>query len=99
MSSLLPPLPLRLSSTPLPDGPSPSTHRPRRRATSPATVPIHQALLPLGHGPVHWDTLPPEVRERTLALWRQLLAAHRAHEQAPSDGSAARAGTTGGSPR
>jgi len=37
-----------------------------------------QPVLPLGHGPVHWDTLPRAVRERVLALWMQLLTGHRA---------------------
>jgi hypothetical protein len=35
-----------------------------------------QPTLPLGHGQVHWDTLPPPVRERVLALWIQLLTQH-----------------------
>jgi hypothetical protein len=29
---------------------------------------------------MHWDTLPPAVRERVLALWLQLLTEHLAHE-------------------
>jgi len=36
-----------------------------------------QPSLPLGHSLVHWDTLPPEVRERVLALWLEILTAHR----------------------
>lgn len=35
-----------------------------------------QPALALGHGQVHWDTLPPPVRERVLALWMQLLTEH-----------------------
>ena len=45
---------------------------------------VHQPMLPLGHGPVHWDTLPPEVRARALALWLQLLAEHCAHVETPA---------------
>ena len=37
-----------------------------------------QPTLPLGHGPVHWDTLPAPVREHVLALWMQLLTEHLA---------------------
>lgn len=37
-----------------------------------------QPTLLLGHGPVHWDTLPGPVRERVLALWLQLLTEHLA---------------------
>lgn len=57
-------------------------------------MPVHQPLLPLGHGPVHWDTLPPEVRERALALWLQLLAAHCTHSEAPRDVPDAHGGPT-----
>jgi hypothetical protein len=39
-----------------------------------------QPPLPLGHGAVHWDTLPPPVRARVLALWMQLLAEHLSHD-------------------
>jgi len=51
-----------------------------------------QPPLPLGHGLVHWDTLPPTVRERVLALWLQLLTEHLAHqhvELAPPTGPSA----------
>ena len=41
----------------------------------------HQPPLPLGHGLVHWNTLPPTVRERVLTLWLQLLAEHLAHQR------------------
>lgn len=37
-----------------------------------------QPTLPLGHGTVHWDTLPSAVREHVLALWLQLLTEHLA---------------------
>ncbi len=40
-----------------------------------------QPVLPLGPGPVHWDTLPRAVRERVLALWMQLLTEHRARAE------------------
>ena len=42
----------------------------------------HQPPLPLGHGLVHWETLPPPVRERVLALWLQLLLEHQSHQRA-----------------
>ncbi|HVH66660.1 MAG TPA: hypothetical protein VM716_02230 [Gemmatimonadales bacterium] len=42
-----------------------------------------QPAFPLGHSLVHWDTLPPAVRERVLALWLQLLTEHLAHEARP----------------
>jgi hypothetical protein len=29
---------------------------------------------------VHWDTLPPAVRERVLALWLELLTGHLTHD-------------------
>ena len=32
-----------------------------------------QRSLPLGSGPVRWDTLPPEVRSKVLELWVRLL--------------------------
>ena len=32
-----------------------------------------QGTLPLGFDRIHWDTLSPEVRERVLELWVQLL--------------------------
>ncbi len=32
-----------------------------------------QRSLPLGSGPVRWDTLPPEVRAEVLELWVRLL--------------------------
>ena len=32
-----------------------------------------QRSLPLGSGPVRWDTLPPEVRAKVLELWVRLL--------------------------
>ena len=35
-----------------------------------------QPILPLGHGPVQWDTLPPAVRDRVVGLWIQLLQEH-----------------------
>lgn len=40
---------------------------------------LAQPTLPLGHGPVRWDTLPPPVRERVLTLWTQLLTEHLSH--------------------
>jgi len=39
-----------------------------------------QPALPLGHSQMHWDTLPPAVRERVLALWLQLLTEHLAQD-------------------
>lgn len=66
-------------------------HRSGRRSSPP----VHQPPLLLGHGPVHWDTLPPEVRARALALWLQLLAAHRAH----STTDAAASQRCGGTPQ
>jgi hypothetical protein len=42
-----------------------------------------QPTLPLGHGPVHWDTLPGPVRERVLALWMQILTAHLSSRVGP----------------
>lgn len=45
-----------------------------------------QPVLPLGCGPVHWDTLPSPVRERVLALWTQLLTEHLSRlEQGTAD--------------
>jgi hypothetical protein len=35
-----------------------------------------QGMLPLGFDRIHWDTLSPEVRERVLELWVQLLCEH-----------------------
>ncbi len=32
-----------------------------------------QRSLPLGSGPVRWDTLPPEARAKVLELWVRLL--------------------------
>jgi len=32
-----------------------------------------QPSLPLGFGQLHWDTLPPKVREEVLVLWIRLL--------------------------
>lgn len=52
----------------------------------------HQPTLLLGHGLVHWDTLPRPVRERVLALWTQLLTEHLAHVM---DGSPAGVVATG----
>lgn len=48
-----------------------------RRPTLPLST-VHQPPLLLGHGTVHWDTLPAPVRERVLALWLQLLTEHLA---------------------
>ena len=50
-----------------------------------------QPVLPLGHGPIQWGTLPDAVRERVLALWMQLLTAHlaRAGADGPATGRAA----------
>jgi len=42
-----------------------------------------QPSLLLGHSLVHWDTLPPAVRERVLALWLQLLTEHLAQDASP----------------
>ena len=39
-----------------------------------------QPSLLLGHSMVHWDTLPPAVRERVLALWLELLTGHLTHD-------------------
>jgi len=39
-----------------------------------------QPTLPLGHGPVHWHTLPLPVRDRVLALWMQLLSEYLSHQ-------------------
>ena len=47
-----------------------------------------QSSLPLGFGQLHWDTLPPKVREEVLALWIRLLREHldrRAVEDAKVD--------------
>ncbi len=35
------------------------------------------AQLALSHGAVSWHALPPAVRERAVALWIELLHAHR----------------------
>ena len=49
-----------------------------------------QPVLPLGHGPIQWRTLPEAVRERVLPLWIQLLSEHLTHAGAegPSAGPA-----------
>lgn len=62
-----------------------------------SSLPVHQPTLLLGHGSVSWDTLPPDVRERALALWLQLLTAHRAHDATP--GPVASPPQIGGPPR
>lgn len=40
-----------------------------------------QRSLPLGHGRVHWETLPAEVRAKVLEFWIELLMGHEAEEE------------------
>lgn len=72
----------------------PPSHSGRR-----SSLPVHQPTLLLGHGPVHWTTLPSEVRERVLVLWLQLLTDHGAHQTAAQTADAAASRQIGGPAR
>jgi hypothetical protein len=42
-----------------------------------------QAHLALSHGTVAWHTFPPDVRDRVVTLWIELLRTHAHARQSP----------------
>ena len=57
---------------------------PRPSRTRRPSVPV-QAHLALSHGTVAWHALPPDVRERVVTLWIELLRAQAPAPESPME--------------